>query len=398
MRILKIVLFIFILIHSTVYAQSPNSRHSVSTFDSGFGGYFTTKEIEKRARELEAKGYGGFSIQHFGDTLNAPYGEKTPEQIAHYSAAGILSAFRKGAGEVFLACNTASTQFDAIRNLLRKHDASYPKRIHSIIDVSVKEIMKTVSKQLKRQDLVFVSILATPATVRSKNYPRFLAKALKARMMPTQAKSFMQTRWRGDAQQPIESLLTRTELELGPKKRVVVYQIAPANWVEMIEHGASDEEKRAAVEHDLTALLGLIEEPVAFDVVGEFCTHYPVFDNLIQQTFKQLNRTSNGAPFVVQGPIMGALFERNFAASHRPTKSSSTESQTTNPTIFVSGNNQEATRALAKTVFPNDPAPEVVKLDFNAGVPVEQRSKTNSAVIIGAGQKIQLRKPIWKTQ
>jgi glutamate racemase len=178
----------------------------------------------------------------------------------------------------------------------------------------------------------------------------------------------------------------------------VVYQIAPANWVEMIEHGASDEEKRAAVEHDLTALLGLIEEPIAFDVVGEFCTHYPVFDNLIQQTFKQLNRTSNDAPFVVQGPIMGALFERNFTASHRPIKSSSTESQTTNPTIFISGDNQEATRALAKTVFPNDPEPEVVKLDFNSSVPLESQSKISPAVINGSQQKNQLRKPTWKIQ
>jgi glutamate racemase len=398
MRILKMVLFLLILIHSSGYAQSPDSRHSVATFDSGFGGYFTAKEIEKRAKELETKGYGGFSIQHFGDTLNAPYGDKTPEQIAHFSAVGILSAFRHGASDVFLACNTASTQYDAIRNILRKYDASYPNRVHSIIDVSVKEIMKTVSKQLKRQDVVSVSILATPATVRSENYPRFLAKSLNARMMPTQVKSYMQARWRGEVQHPIESLLTRTELELGPKKRVVVYQIAPANWVEMIEHGASDEEKRAAVEHDLTALLGLIEEPIAFEVVGEFCTHYPVFDSLIQQTFKQLNRTSQGAPFIVQGPLMGALFERNFTARHRPTKSLSTESRTTNPTIFISGDNQDATRALAKTVFPNDPVPEVLKLDFNASVPVEPQSKTKSALIIGGQQKNQLRKPTWKIQ
>jgi glutamate racemase len=364
----RIVLIAVLFAHGagSAQAQAPDRRHSVATFDSGFGGFFTAKEIEKRARQLEVQGYGEFSIQHLGDTLNAPYGDKTPEQIARYSAAGILSAFRQGAGEVFLACNTASTQFDAIRDILRRHDASYPNRVHSIIDASVKEVMKTVSAQLKLRDVVTVGILATPATVRSENYPKFLAQALHARLVPARSTSLMQARWYGDVASPIESLMTRTELTLGPTKRVVIYQLAPANWVDLIEHGAGDDEKRAAVERDLAALLGLIEDPVAFDVVGEFCTHYPVFDALIQHTFKALKRAADGAPFVVQGPLMGALFERNFTARNRPAKAPAHAPRTATPAIFISGDNRDATRALAEKMFPNDPAPDVVKIDFGA--------------------------------
>lgn len=344
-------------------AQAADQAHTVATFDSGFGGFFTAKEIEQRARQLEAKGYGEFSVQHFGDTLNAPYGEKTPEQIARYSAAGILSAFRQGAGDVFLACNTASTQFDAIRDILRKQDVSYPNRVHSIIDISVREVMRTVSAQLKLRDVVTVAILATPATVRSGHYPAFLAKALNTPLSPTTSTSLMQPRWHGAAGQ-IESLMTRTELSLGPQKRVIIYQLAPANWVDLIEHGAPDDEKRAAVERDLKALLSLIAEPVAFDVVGEFCTHYPVFDQLIRQTFHVLQRASAGTPFIVQGPLMGALFEQNFTARNQPVTAATASPRTATPVIYLSGDNQKATRALAEKVFPSEPVPEVVKLDF----------------------------------
>lgn len=355
------LLLLALLVNGAAQAQAP---HSVATFDSGFGGFFTAKEIEKRARQLEAKGYGEFSIQHYGDTRNAPYGEKSPALIASYSAAGILKAFQQGADEVFVACNTASTQFEAIKDLLREQNASYPGRIHSIIEVSVKEVMKTVSAELKQRDTVNVAILATPATVRSENYPIYLAKALGVPYVPARKTSVPQPRWFKGKEAVIDSVVTTTELKLGPVKKVVIYQLAPANWVDMIEHGASDEEKKAAVSGDLKALLAMVKEPVAFDVVGEFCTHYPVFDTMIQDTFRSLQRASAATPFVVQGPLMGALFEKNFTASHALMTAPVALPRTATPKILISGENKAATEALAAKVFPNDPAPVVEQGSF----------------------------------
>lgn len=54
------------------------------------------------------------TIRHYGDTKNAPYGEKTPEQIAALASAGVIKTLADGADLVFIACNTASTQYHAI--------------------------------------------------------------------------------------------------------------------------------------------------------------------------------------------------------------------------------------------------------------------------------------------
>lgn len=220
--------FAFALVAGAIVAASsaaPNAQaasaraYRVATFDSGFGGYFTAKEIEKQARELSASGYGPFLIAHYGDTTNIPYGEKTPEQIAAFASAGILAAFRDGARDVYVACNTASTQIDRIRETVRASNPAYPNHVHSIIDVSVREVMKTISAKLQTQDVVVVGILATPATVKAEAYPRFLAKALNVQLPPGEFKKLTQPRWLAAKGPTIDSFAYITELALGPKKK-----------------------------------------------------------------------------------------------------------------------------------------------------------------------------------
>jgi glutamate racemase len=345
-------------------AQDPNlGAYRVATFDSGFGGYFTAKEIERQARALSADGYGPFLIAHYGDTTNVPYGEKTPDQIAAFASAGILAAFRDGATDVYVACNTASTQIDRIRDILRADNPSYPAHVHSIIDVSVREVVKTVSARLRVQDVVTVAILATPATVKSEAYPRFLAKSLNVGFAPGEFRKTTQPRWLASKGATIESFAYVTELALGPKKRVVVYQLAPANWVEMIENGAPETEKREAVHRDLEMLVGQTRPGSRFDVVGEFCTHYPVFDAMIQDELKRLGKVPADAPFVVQGPLMGQLFRAQFL-QRGPAKAAGPVRPPSTPPIYMSGTNIEPTKALVAKIFPNDPEPLVAHKDF----------------------------------
>jgi glutamate racemase len=344
-------------------SQAPARTYRVATFDSGFGGYFTAKEIEKQARALSADGYGPFEVAHYGDTTNLPYGEKTPEQVAQFSTAGILAAFRDGAGEVYIACNTASTQVDRIRELLRAENASYPNRVRAIIDVSVREVMKTVSAKLKSQDVVIVGILATPATIKSENYPRFLAKALNVPFTPGSFTTLTQPRWLASKGPTIDSFAYVTEFALGPAKKVVVYQLAPANWVELIENGAPEREKSEAVARDLAMLAGQTRPGDRFDVVGEFCTHYPVFDARIQAELKTLGKVAAGAPFVVQGPLMGELFRTEFL-KRKPARAAGAVPPPGTPPFYMSGTNIESTRALAKKIFPNDPEPLIAHRAF----------------------------------
>ncbi len=343
--------------------HEPVGTTQVATFDSGFGGYFTAKEIEKQMRALSADGYGPFQIAHYGDTTNIPYGEKTPEEIAKFASAGILAAFRDGAKDVYIACNTASTQFDRIREILRAENASYPNHVYSIIDVSVREVMKTVSAKLRTQDVVTVAVLATPATVKSETYPKFLAKALSVPFTPGALTKTTQPRWLTSKGATIDSFEYVTELTLGPKKRVVVYQFAPANWVDMIENGAPDSDKHEAVRRDLGLLVGQAKRGAQFDVVGEFCTHYPVFDAQIQETLRSLGTVTADAPFVVQGPLMGSLFRTQFLQRH-PAKAAGSVPPPSVPPFYMSGTNTDSTRALIRKIFPNDPEPIIAQKAF----------------------------------
>ncbi len=347
--------------------RTPQGKNAgvyrVATFDSGFGGYFTAKEIERQARELSAQGYGPFLIAHYGDTTNIPYGEKTPDEISRFASAGILAAFRDGARDVYIACNTASTQFDRIREILRAENPTYPNHVYSIIDVSVREVMRTVSARLRTEDVVTVAVMATPATVKSETYPRFLARALNVTFVPGVFTKMTEPRWLTSKGATIDSFAYVTELALGPNKRVVVYQLAPANWVDMIENGAPEADKREAVRNDLAMLVGQTKPGARFDVVGEFCTHYPVFDAMIQDELRRLGKVTADAPFVVQGPLMGSLFRAQFL-QRKPARAAGAVPPPSTPAIYLSGTNIESTRALVRKIFPGDPEPLIARKEF----------------------------------
>jgi glutamate racemase len=343
--------------------QAAGATFKVATFDSGFGGYFTAKAIEKQAGALSADGYGPFAIAHYGDTTNVPYGEKTPVEIARYASAGILAAFGDGARDVYVACNTASTQIDRIRELVRAQNPAFPNHVHSIIDVSVREVMKTVSAKLRTSDVATVAILATPATVKSEAYPRFLARALGVPAPVGRLTDKPQGRWLRSKGATIDSYNYVAELALGPRKKVIVYQFAPANWVEMIENGAPDAEKRDAVSRDLEMLVGSISRSGRFDVVGEFCTHYPVFDQMIRVQLAALGAAGPDTPFIVQGPLMGQLFRTRFLAG-KPAKRDQPNPPPQTPPFYMSGTNIEAIRALVQKVFPGDPVPTIEHREF----------------------------------
>ncbi|MBF0441896.1 MAG: aspartate/glutamate racemase family protein [Oligoflexales bacterium] len=339
------------------------AAYNVATFDSGFGGYFTAKEIEKQSRSLSKNGYGPFSITHYGDTLNAPYGEKTTEQIAKFTSEGVLTAFHDGAEDVYIACNTASTQYERVKEIIRAENPAYENHVFSIINVSVDEVMKTVNKKLALQNNVNIAIFATPATVKSENYPKFLAKALNTDFKPGILKKITQPRWLKKKGATIDSYAYVAEFPLSSGKKVSVYQMAPANWVDMIENGASDSEKRFNVENDIKTLTSQINTDAVFDVVGEFCTHYPVFDSIIQSELKGSHKVTTEAPFVVQGPLMGSLFNKTYLQS-QPWKNDNEVSPPNTPSIYLTGDNISSFMELVKKIFPNDPEPAIAKKEF----------------------------------
>lgn len=341
---------------STLLLADP--RINIATFDSGFGGYFTAKEIEAQTNELLKTHAGTISITHYGDTANAPYGAKTPAEIAAYSAKGIARAFSDGAEVVFIACNTASTQFTAIQALLNKNKPGQGARIVSIIDSSVVELKKRIDAGLESKSDVSVAILATPATIKNGAYIQALARAYGVEATSAPLQSFTQKRWMKAKGDEVVSVSTSSTLRLKNGKVVSIAQLGPANWVEMIEHGASLDEKRSAIARDLA----LLSPKSSWDVVGEFCTHFPAIDDLIKTESARLQLSTPATSYIKQGPLMAQLFRAMI--SPRLTPSARPAPMKVRAKIYISGNNLEETKGLAQEIFPTDPVPQVQRISF----------------------------------
>lgn len=344
----------------------------VATFDSGFGGYLTAKSIEREASPLLREYAADITIHHYGDTRNLPYGEKSPEQIAALGSAGVLTALREGADVVFIACNTASTQYERIRQAV---DAAYPgemKPVVSIIDVSAQEARQRIDSALVAHKSAVFVILATPATVRSMVYPRKLAALYGTALAAEPAHTFTQPRWFSTSGATVQSLTQRSVITLSEGRRIDIYQLAPANWVEMIEHGADLKTKHDAVRRDLALLRAALPPGAAPDVVGYFCTHFPILDGMIRAEMTADGASPNATSYIAQGQLMATIFKRmaveRFRGHERAIPSSDDEftrlEERARATITISGSNGDTTRELARTLFPADPPPRVTEEDM----------------------------------
>lgn len=350
------------------HAWAQDMALNIATFDSGFGGFFTAKEIEKEGHKLGSAYRTQFTITHYGDTAHAPYGEKTPDQIAEFAAKGISKAIAQGADEVFLACNTASTQFEAIKAILNSEKPGQGEKVTSILETSTQEMKRLIDEKLKTQQTVRVAILATPFTVKNMVYPKALAAAYQLQFPDTQYASFQQPRWLSGRGQTIDNITSFTLLSLSIGRQIEIYQLGPANWVEMIEFGAPEEIKLKQIKSDLAFL----KTSHSFDVVGEFCTHYPVFDQYIQNEALSTKIGSAETQYITQGPLMAKLFRKKMLIKLKkfkrltPANSEIMQSikEKSRPIIFISGDNVKETTDLGRVVFPLDPVPTVKQENF----------------------------------
>ena len=87
-----------------------NNTAPIGIFDSGLGGLSICKEIVKILPNE--------SIIYLADSLNAPYGEKTKQQIIDLSIKNTTLLLSKGCKLIVVACNTATTNaIDVLREL-----------------------------------------------------------------------------------------------------------------------------------------------------------------------------------------------------------------------------------------------------------------------------------------
>ena len=195
----------------------------IGVFDSGLGGLTVVQAMTQVIK--------GAQIFYVADTKNAPYGEKTPEQILQFSLA--ITQYLIDTHQIdalILACNTATSS--AIAHLREMHP--------SLIIIGTEPGIKPALAQTETGK---IGVLATPATLQGEKYQK-LAQTLSS----------------------------------SSQKSVEIYEQACPGLVEQIEKGEMDSlETRALLEKWLAPMR---ENNVDTIVLG--CTHYPLVGQSIE--------------------------------------------------------------------------------------------------------------------
>ncbi len=198
----------------------------IGVFDSGLGGLTVVKALQVVIK--------GAELFYIADSKNAPYGEKTKEQILQYSL-DITKYFldRHQIDALIIACNTATSA--AIQTLRE----NYPKLIIIGTEPGIKPaIEKTRTGK--------VGVLATPATLNGDKY-------------------------------------LQLSCTLATHKEVILYEQACPGLVEQIERG---EVKSLKTQYMLEKWLKpMRENDVDTIVLG--CTHYLLVGKTIEEVMQR---------------------------------------------------------------------------------------------------------------
>lgn len=140
---------------------------AVGIFDSGLGGLTVLDAAQKRLPDVP--------FVYLGDSANAPYGVRTPDDIYNLTTAASQRLFDEGCNLVILACNTASAA------ALRRMQESWVPKDKRVLGVFVPLIEALTERQWgdnsppREVAVNHVALFATPATVSSRAFQRELA-------------------------------------------------------------------------------------------------------------------------------------------------------------------------------------------------------------------------------
>lgn len=190
----------------------------IGFFDSGVGGISVLREAVKLMPEE--------NYIYFGDSKNAPYGERDKEQIKKLTFSAVELLIAKGCKGIVIACNTATSA--AINDLRKKHK-----------NIPIIGIEPALKPAMEIKETGKVIIMATPITLRERKFKELLKK-------------------------------------YGDNREVVL--IPCAGLVDLIEDGKRDCEETE--KYLIDKLYEFKESNVHAIVLG--CTHYPFIENRIR--------------------------------------------------------------------------------------------------------------------
>lgn len=190
-------------------------------FDSGIGGLTIVKELLKRAPDA--------SFIYLGDKARYPYGNKTKETIERYALEDVAFLVEKGATDIVIACNTASSLAQDVLG------AKFPTvRFFDVISPAVEEAARLTKKK--------VGVIGTRSTIESGIYDRRLKE-----------------------------------------KGLEVVSAACPLFVYLVEEGWINKPETQRIAR--TYLATLKQKQIETLILG--CTHYPLMQKVIQQALQK---------------------------------------------------------------------------------------------------------------
>lgn len=133
-----------------------SSSAPIGVFDSGLGGISVARQMREALSHEK--------IIYFGDSANAPYGIKTPEEVKKLSFAIVEHFMQLNVKAVVIACNTATS---AAVNDLRAH--------YDIPIVGMEPALK-LACDLGKGEPQRVIVAATPLTLRERKFADLLQR------------------------------------------------------------------------------------------------------------------------------------------------------------------------------------------------------------------------------
>lgn len=209
-------------------------KEPIAVFDSGVGGISVLTEL---VRQMP-----GEDFLFFGDSLNAPYGTKSTEEVRKLTIDAVHGFMDAGAKGVTIACNTATSA--AVRTL-REMYPDFPI-------VGIEPALKPAVEHCPGQRIL---VLATPITIREEKFHRLL------------------NRYENDA---------------------IVIPLPAPGLMEFVEEGKTDAPE---LYEFLEKLLDPYKEgkPDEVSAVVLGCTHYPFVANAIEKVLGNKAKIFDGA-------------------------------------------------------------------------------------------------------
>ena len=323
--------------------KAPVKTLRIGCGDSGLGGALFLIDMVKSLSEflidIQSKYNLNIEFVHYGNAAWAPFGGKSHEVLTVLTYGLIRSMEELNCQLAIIACNTASTTYDAAMTaeMARLHPGM---AVHEIIIPTAKTLRETARlvPNTKGKNELHIGILATRATVLSQKYPIVLAELhrqqygdsaltvvinndpfIKEKSKFTRVFEGKSPLSRGSREEKMAFAQIREGKGNTPVQFIHVH--APANWVSIME-GTGDYAKlpsdglqsrlNAEVKTEMDNCFKYAKDfygnhtdsPLqGLSVIGLGCTHYPFVQNQIETAL--WDKGLQGVKVVSQGDSFG---------------------------------------------------------------------------------------------